>query len=168
MRQVITIFNLTILLFLIDLLLRPVYPTVDLLRASMVGVIAYAALYLLAQFRPGLMDPLIGAIAIFASAFLSVLLIQGGLLISQTMISAVVHVAILAVVSCVMPSFRGTWRAEWRSQPIWADSTDVIVTRTSAFSRKVFQLWKNRWPDRTTAYSRETQPSKRSNTLGLT
>ncbi len=97
MRQLLTIFNLTVLLFLIDLLLRPIYPTVDLLRATMVGVLAYAALTVVARFRPGLMDPLTGAVAIFAAAFISVLLIQGGLLTSQTLVSGILHVAILAV-----------------------------------------------------------------------
>ena len=97
MRQLLTVFNLTILLFFLDLILRPIYPAVDLIRAGAVGLLAYGALLLLARARPGLIEPLPGAISIYASALFSVLLIMAGLLESQTLLSGIVHVVVLAL-----------------------------------------------------------------------
>ena len=95
MRHLYTLAALVLLIFLLDLLFRPIYPDVDLLRATLVGLTALAVLVALHKLRPGLLHPIVGAVAIFASAFLSVLLIQAGVLVSQTPVSAVVHVLIL-------------------------------------------------------------------------
>jgi hypothetical protein len=97
MKHVYTIVGLVVLIFLLDLLFRPIYPEVDRIRATLVGITAYVVLFALSKLRPGLVNPLVGALAIFASAFLSVLLIQAGVLVSKSAISAIVHVAILAV-----------------------------------------------------------------------
>ena len=95
MRHLYTIAALVLLIFLLDLLFRPIYPEVDLIRATLVGLTAFAVLFAIHKLRPGLVHPVVGAVAIFASAFLSVLLIQAGVLVSQTTVSAVVHVLIL-------------------------------------------------------------------------
>ncbi len=97
MKHAYTIVGLVVLIFLLDLLYRPIYPEVDLIRATLVGITAYVVLFVLGKLRAGLVNPVVGALAIFASAFLSVLLIQAGVLVSKSTISAIVHVVILAV-----------------------------------------------------------------------
>jgi hypothetical protein len=97
MKHVYTIVGLVVLILLLDLLFRPIYPEVDLIRATLVGITAYVVLFVVSKLRAKLVNPLVGALAIFASAFLSVLLIQAGVLVSKSTISAIVHVVILAV-----------------------------------------------------------------------
>jgi hypothetical protein len=71
---------------------------VKLVRANLVGLTALAALAPFAWRGCGPIRPLVGALAIFASAFLSVLLIEAGVLVSRSLASGLVHVAILAAV----------------------------------------------------------------------
>lgn len=84
------------LLFLLDRRFRILYPEVNLVRASLVGLTGFAFLAPLWLLRRRPFDPLTGALSIFASAFLSVLLIQSGLLVSRSNISGFIHVLILA------------------------------------------------------------------------
>ena len=94
-RTLTNVAALTILLFALDRIFVPIYPTVDLIRASMVGASALIVLAIVNQLRPSILDPLVGAIAIFLSAFISVLLIQAGILVSKSLVSGVVHIMIL-------------------------------------------------------------------------
>ena len=95
-RTLISIAGLVVLLFLLDQLYRVLHPQVNLVRATLVG--ASGGLVLAALWRVGLrrIPPVAGGLAIFASAFLSVLAIEAGWLVSRSLLSAVVHVAILA------------------------------------------------------------------------
>jgi hypothetical protein len=95
-RRGIEIAALTLLLVLLDQLYRLLHPEVNLVRASLVGATALAALVPLARLGGGRIDPLRGALTIFASAFGSVLLIQAGVLTSRSSGSAIMHVALLA------------------------------------------------------------------------
>jgi hypothetical protein len=61
-----------------------------------VGLTALLALCLLSKLPRFPLRPWVGALAIFASAFLSVLLIQAGLLVSRSPVSGLVHLLILA------------------------------------------------------------------------
>ncbi len=96
-RRLLAIGALTALLFLLDRAYRVLHPEVDLVRATLVGLSALAALVPLWLLRPAL-RPLVGALAIFASALGSVLLIEADLLVSRSVRSGIVHVAILAAV----------------------------------------------------------------------
>jgi len=96
-RDLLGIAALTLLLFAIDRLYRVLHPEVDLVRASLVGLTALAALAPLALVRRRPFEPWVGALAIFVSAFSSVLLIEGGLLVSRSALSGAVHALILAV-----------------------------------------------------------------------
>jgi hypothetical protein len=87
---------LALLLFLLDRLYRVLHPVVDLERACLVGASALVALLLLSRLRPIGVRPVTGALAVFASAFGSVLLIQAGALVSQSLLSGAVHLWILA------------------------------------------------------------------------
>lgn len=94
-RNLLSIGSLTLLLFLLDRLFRILHPEVNLVRASLVGLTGFAFLAPLWLLRRPF-DPFVGALSIFASTFLSVLLIQSGLLISRSNISGFIHVLILA------------------------------------------------------------------------
>lgn len=96
-RNLLSIAGLSLLLFALDRLYRVLHPHVDLVRASLVGATALAALAPLAWLPRRPFQPWVGALAIFASAFGSVLLIEAGALISQSTLSGVVHVLILAI-----------------------------------------------------------------------
>jgi hypothetical protein len=96
-RRLIPIGALSALLFAFDRLYRVLHPEVNLERAGLVGLTAFAALAPLYLLRRRPIDPLRGALAIFVSAFASVLLIEAGVLVSQSVASGVMHVLILAV-----------------------------------------------------------------------
>jgi hypothetical protein len=69
---------------------------VNLVRASLVGATGFASLALARRAGARGVDPALGGLAIFASAFLSVLAIEAGWLVSRSPTSGAVHVAILA------------------------------------------------------------------------
>jgi hypothetical protein len=95
-RSPLPVAGLSLLLFALDRLYRLLHPEVDLVRASLVGLTALLALAPLARLPRFPIRPWVGALAIFASAFLSVLMIEAGLLVSRSPLSGVVHVLILA------------------------------------------------------------------------
>lgn len=95
-RNLAAIAGLSLLLFAVDRLYRVLHPHVDLIRASLVGLTALAALAPLTWLPHRPFRPWIGALAIFGSAFASVLLIEAGVLVSQSALSGAVHVLILA------------------------------------------------------------------------
>jgi hypothetical protein len=96
-RTLIPVAVLSLLLFALDQLYRILHPEVNLIRASLVGATALLALLPLARLPRFPIRPWAGALAIFASAFGSVLLIQAGLLVSRSPRSGLVHLLILAV-----------------------------------------------------------------------
>jgi hypothetical protein len=96
-RALLSILGLSLLLFALDQLFRVLHPQVNLVRASLVGLSALIALAALARLLRSGIRPWVGALSILASAFSSVLLIEAGALVSRSLSSALVHVAILAV-----------------------------------------------------------------------
>jgi hypothetical protein len=100
--KLLPIAGLGLLLFLLDRLYRVLHPVVDLERATLVGASALAVLGALAWLWPIGIRPLLGATAIFASAFGSVLLIQAGALVSQSALSGAVHLLILAATFAIL------------------------------------------------------------------
>jgi hypothetical protein len=113
-RQGLSVAALAALLFLLDRLFRVLHPEVDLVRASLVGAAALAALAPLWLLRRRPLEPWTGALAIFASAFGSVLLIEAGVLVSRSFVSGVVHVLILAA---AFPALERARRALPSSHP---------------------------------------------------
>ena len=95
-RNGLAIGGLALLLLALDRLFRWLHPEVDLVRASLVGLTALAALAPLWLLRRPPIRPWIGALAIFASACVSVLLIEAGVLVSRSTLSGAVHLLILA------------------------------------------------------------------------
>jgi hypothetical protein len=95
-RSLLSIAGLSLLLFALDQLYRVLHPEVNLVRTGLVGATALLALAPLARVPRFGVRPWTGALAIFASAFFSVLLIQAGLLVSRSRHSGLVHLLILA------------------------------------------------------------------------
>ena len=98
--------RLALLLLVLDRVFRWLHPHVDLERASLVGLSALAVLAPLAWLRRRPFEPWIGALAIFASAFASVLLIEAGVLVSRSAVSGVVHLLILAAAFPLLERWR--------------------------------------------------------------
>jgi hypothetical protein len=96
-RTLLPIVGLGLLLTAIDQLYRVLHPEVNFVRAALVGLTALAVLAGLSRLRAGSVPVASGALAISASAFLSVALIEAGALVSHSPTSAAVHVGILAV-----------------------------------------------------------------------
>lgn len=94
-RSLLSIAALSLLLFALDRLYRVLHPDVNLVRASLVGLTALAVLALARLLRSPI-RPWVGALAIFASALLSVLMIEAGFLVSRSPGSGRAHVLILA------------------------------------------------------------------------
>jgi len=96
-RNLLAIAGLALLLTAIDQLYRVLHPEVNLVRASLVGATAWLALAGLSRLGALHLPVRRGALAIFAAAFLSVLAIEAGWLVSRSPLSAAVHVGIVAV-----------------------------------------------------------------------
>ena len=99
--------GLVVLLFLVDQLYRWLHPEVNVLRACLVGLTAFGALRIGERSRHRALCSWLapawrGSLAVFASAFASVLLIQAGWLVSRSAPSVVVHVALLAFAYLVL------------------------------------------------------------------
>jgi len=105
-RSLLSIAGLSLLLFALDRLYRVLHPEVNLVRASLVGLTALAALAPLARLPRSPVRPWVGALAILASAFLSVLLIEAGVLVSRSPSSGLVHVLIVAAVFPLLDRIR--------------------------------------------------------------
>ncbi len=97
---------LVALIFLLDRLYRYFHPVVNLERATIVGLSAFLALFVLSRFLRWLPGPFLGGFSVFCSAFFSVLLIQHGYLVSQSSFSGFVHVVILAVAFAIAEGVR--------------------------------------------------------------
>jgi hypothetical protein len=95
-RSTLQVLGLSILLLLLDRLYRVLHPEVNLVRASLVGATGFAILALLRRAGARGVDPALGGLSILASAFLSVLAIEAGWLVSRSLTSGAAHAAILA------------------------------------------------------------------------
>jgi hypothetical protein len=95
-KNLLSIAGLSLLLFALDQLYRVLHPEVNLVRACLVGATALLVLAPLARLPRFPLRAWVGAAAIFASAFESVLLIEAGLLVSRSPGSGLVHLLILA------------------------------------------------------------------------
>jgi hypothetical protein len=120
-RALLGIGVLTLLLTAIDQLYRVLHPHVDLERAALVGLTALAALLALARLPlPAALrvPPLPGALAILASASVSVLLIQAGVLVSRSLVSGAVHALLVAAAYPLLREHRATRvRARRQARP---------------------------------------------------
>lgn len=94
-RVIINIVILIILQFLVDMLYVILYPDVNPLRAVMIGISSFIVLWIFGKKLK--VDMWIGGLSIFSSAFFGALLVQGGILVSKSVLSGVIHILILIV-----------------------------------------------------------------------
>ncbi len=93
--KLLEIVELVGLLAALDQLYRWLHPEVDFVRATLVGATAFATLRLLELARVRVVPAGRGALVVFSAAFLSVALIQSGVLVSRSPASVAVHVALV-------------------------------------------------------------------------
>src|SRR3989344_3958159 len=96
------IIGLMILQGILDLIFVYLYPEVNPIRATFIGLSAIIVLDLLYFIRKNLINPVIGGISIFSSALFGALLVQVGYLISKSPLSTLVHVLILIVTYLIL------------------------------------------------------------------
>lgn len=101
----VAIAGLSLLLAAIDALYRLLHPEVNLVRAGLVGATAWVALAALSSLGAAHVPVRRGALAVLASAALSVLAIESGWLVSRSPLSAGVHVAVLAAAYLALARF---------------------------------------------------------------
>jgi len=98
-KVIIDLVILIILHALTDFLFSFLYPPVNPARATMIG--ATATLVLFAVEKKTKLNAGIGGLSIFSSALFGAVLVQAGILVSKSLLSAVVHVVIL-IVTCLV------------------------------------------------------------------
>lgn len=89
---------ITILILLqlaIDFLYVYLYPSVNPIRATLIGLTALLLLFIPPFKRLFNIRPLIGSLSIYSSALFGALLVEAGALKSKSFLSAAAHIAIL-------------------------------------------------------------------------
>jgi hypothetical protein len=87
---------LIILQGIIDYLFVFLYPTVNPIRATMIGLSALLVLYLARNITR--IKPVLGFLSIYASALIGALLVQAVVLVSKSVLSGIAHILILIIV----------------------------------------------------------------------
>lgn len=95
---------------LLDVLYISLYPYVNPIRASLIGASALAILSIPPVRRLVNGYSLTGSLSIYSSALFGALLVQSGVLVSKSPLSAVVHIALLVatygIVLCIQQTLR--------------------------------------------------------------
>lgn len=95
MKHLKVIIILILLQLAIDFFYVYLYPSVNPIRATLIGATALLLLYVLPFQRLFNIRPLIGSLSIYSSALFGALLVGAGALKSKSFLSAVAHIAIL-------------------------------------------------------------------------
>ena len=95
MKHLKVIMILVFLQLAIDFLYVYLYPNVNPIRATLIGLTALLLLSILPFKRFFNIHPLIGSFSIYSSALFGALLVGAGALKSKSFLSAVAHIAIL-------------------------------------------------------------------------
>ncbi|MEK6907264.1 MAG: hypothetical protein AABW45_01935 [Nanoarchaeota archaeon] len=93
---------LILLQYFLDLLYISIYPSVNPLRATLIGISAFALLSVqyFAHYR--YINPVIGGLSIFSSALFGALLVQENYLVSKSFLSGSVHALILIITYLIL------------------------------------------------------------------
>jgi hypothetical protein len=95
---------LIILQGILDYLFVYLYPTVNPIRATMIGLTALLILYI---GRELIKVPVaFGFLAVYASALFGALLVQAGVLVSKSAVSGIAHIAILIVTYLLLINYK--------------------------------------------------------------
>lgn len=87
--------TLLIIQLVVDFIFRFIYSSVNPIRASFIGLASLLILYIPLVRKGIILPPFIAAIPIFSSALFGALLVQAGVLVSKSPVSAIVHALIL-------------------------------------------------------------------------
>ncbi|MBI2107719.1 hypothetical protein HYT54_01215 [Candidatus Woesearchaeota archaeon] len=83
--------------FLLDTIYVYLYPDVNPIRATLIGMTSFAVLFI-PYFRNLVgLRPAFGFLPIYSSAFFGALLVQNGYLASKSVLSGIAHIAISAL-----------------------------------------------------------------------
>ena len=86
---------LILLQLIIDSIYIFIYPTVNPIRATLIGITAFIILCIPILRKWANLPPWIAFLPIYSSALFGALLVQAGILISKSALSGIVHVVIL-------------------------------------------------------------------------
>lgn len=108
-KYVMAVLSLILLQFLIDSIYVYVYPQVNPIRATLIGLTALAALFIPFLKRIVGMRPALGFLPIYSSALFGALLVQNSYLVSKSLLSGAVHVAILSATYVIIIFLRNKY-----------------------------------------------------------
>ena len=91
------VISLAVLQFILDMIYVYVYPTVNPIRATMIGASALAVLLIPFMRNLTKMQPYIAFLPIYSSAFFGALLVQANVIHSKSLGSGLAHVTFLAI-----------------------------------------------------------------------
>ena len=76
-------------------------------RAFTIGATAFVLLWLVQLLKRNLLPPVLGGLSVLSSAYFGALLVQADYLVSKSVFSAIVHIAILIVTYLVLEKVQG-------------------------------------------------------------
>lgn len=97
-----SIVMLLLLQYLIDILYIYIYPTVNPIRATLIGATSLLVLFIPWLNKQLQLKPWIAFLPIYSSALFGALLVLAGVLVSKSMLSGIVHALILVVTYAVI------------------------------------------------------------------
>ncbi|RJQ14881.1 hypothetical protein C4553_00270 [Candidatus Parcubacteria bacterium] len=104
MKHIKSIIILVLLQVGLDVLFVKLYPSVNPIRATFIGISAFLVLWIFRRYN--FVNPLVGFASIYSSALFGALLVQAGVLISKSFLSGIIHIAILVVTYIVIILFK--------------------------------------------------------------
>lgn len=99
------VITLLIIQLVVDFIFRFIYSSVNPIRASLIGLTSLLILYIPLVRKQIPLSPLLAAVPIFSSALFGALLVQTGVLVSRSVVSALVHALILILTYVLLTAF---------------------------------------------------------------
>lgn len=107
-KNLIRITALVFLEFFLDTAFVFFYPLpINPFRATLISISALIALFGLNALKKGLINPFVGGITIFSSAYFGAILVQEGYLVSKSWESGLAHIAILGATFIIVTKVFG-------------------------------------------------------------
>lgn len=108
-KHLISILALVLLQFMLDTIYVYVYPQVNPIRATLIGLTALTALLIPFLKKIVGLRPALGFLPIYSSAFFGALLVQNGYLASKSALSGISHIAILIITYIIIIVIRNKY-----------------------------------------------------------
>jgi hypothetical protein len=104
LRHLKAVVILVVLQYVVDLVFVYVYPTVNPLRATLIGVTAFVVLWIPFVGKHVGLHPRLAFLPIFVNAFIGALSVQSGIVASKSTGSAILHVGVLIATYIIIAS----------------------------------------------------------------